>query len=397
MSSRARLLVALVSTGLIGYVAVGSLLTRVLGDTSYGQLAIFNEVVRLVIDDYVEPVNIDRAMAGARVGMADALDGDSAYLDPEQFRHYEEGTSDEQADVGLVLTRRFAFLMVVAARPGSPADKAGLRAGDLVKSIDGRHCRPIPAVVGERLLRGAPGSTVTLGVLRAGTDPFEVSVVRERILPTPPDGHMLDGGVGYLRVTDFTPETGEALRTRIGALERAGATKMVLDLRDAAWGDPAEGKDVAELFLHGGTVAKEVGRSVTEQDLVADPARTTWTGPLAVLVDSGSAGPAEVAAAALLDAKRASVVGERTFGRAAVSRAVPLPEGGLVLTVAKYMSPSGKSIHGEGVEPSVPVAPAEPDEYEEAARPPETPRPDRILEKALEVLAAPPAAAAPAA
>jgi carboxyl-terminal processing protease len=394
MGSRARLIVALVSTGLIGYVAVGSLLTRVLGDTSYGQLAIFNEVVRLVIDDYVEPVNIDRAMAGARLGMADALDGDSAYLDPDEFHRYEEGAEEGQADVGLVLTRRFAFLMVVAARPGSPAEKAGLRAGDLVKSIDGRHCRPIPAVVGERLLRGAPGSTVTLGVLRAGADPFDVSVVRERILPTPPEGHMLDGGAGYLRVSDFTAETAEALRTRIEALKHEGATRMVLDLRDAAWGDPAMGKDVAELFLHGGPVAKEVGRSVSERVLQADPARTAWTGPLAVLVDTGTAGPAEVVAAALLDAKRASVVGERTFGRAAVSRAVPLPEGGLVLTVAKYMSPSGKSIHGEGVEPSVPVAPAEPEDDEEATQTPKAPRPDRILDKALEVLSAEPAAAA---
>jgi carboxyl-terminal processing protease len=394
MGSRARLIVALVSTGLIGYVAVGSLLTRVLGDTSYGQLAIFNEVVRLVIDDYVEPVNIDRAMAGARLGMADALDGDSAYLDPDEFHRYEEGAEEGQADVGLVLTRRFAFLMVVAARPGSPAEKAGLRAGDLVKSIDGRHCRPIPAVVGERLLRGAPGSTVTLGVLRAGADPFDVSVVRERILPTAPEGHMLDGGAGYLRVSDFTAETAEALRTRIEALKHEGATRMVLDLRDAAWGDPAMGKDVAELFLHGGPVAKEVGRTVSERVLQADPARTAWTGPLAVLVDTGTAGPAEVAAAALLDAKRASVVGERTFGRAAVSRAVPLPEGGLVLTVAKYMSPSGKSIHGEGVEPSVPVAPAEPEDDEEATQTPKAPRPDRILDKALEVLSAEPAAAA---
>jgi carboxyl-terminal processing protease len=394
MGSRARLIVALVSTGLIGYVAVGSLLTRVLGDTSYGQLAIFNEVVRLVIDDYVEPVNIDRAMAGARLGMADALDGDSAYLDPDEFHRYEEGAEEGQADVGLVLTRRFAFLMVVAARPGSPAEKAGLRAGDLVKSIDGRHCRPIPAVVGERLLRGAPGSTVTLGVLRAGADPFDVSVVRERILPTAPEGHMLDGGAGYLRVSDFTAETAEALRTRIEALKHEGATRMVLDLRDAAWGDPAMGKDVAELFLHGGPVAKEVGRTVSERVLQADPARTAWTGPLAVLVDTGTAGPAEVAAAALLDAKRASVVGERTFGRAAVSRAVPLPEGGLVLTVAKYMSPSGKSIHGEGVEPSVPVAPAEPGDDEEATQTPKAPRPDRILDKALEVLSAEPAAAA---
>ena len=156
MSHRTRLLVALVSTGLIGYIAVGSFLGRVLGDTSYGQLAIFTEVVRLVLDSYVEPVNVDRAMAGARLGMADALDGDSAYLDPEELRLYQQPPREADAEVGLVLTRRFSFVMVVAARPGSPADKAGLRPGDILKTIDERHTRPMPAVVADRLLRGAP-------------------------------------------------------------------------------------------------------------------------------------------------------------------------------------------------------------------------------------------------
>src|SRR5512141_436682 len=111
MSPRTRLAVAVVSTTLIGYIAVGSLLGRVLGDTSYGQLLIFNEVVRLVLDAYVEPVNVDRAMAGARQGMADALDGDSTYLEPEDFRLYQQPVRDTDADLGLVVTRRFSFVM----------------------------------------------------------------------------------------------------------------------------------------------------------------------------------------------------------------------------------------------------------------------------------------------
>ena len=385
MSHRTRLLVALVSTGLIGYIAVGSLLGRVLGDTSYGQLAIFNEVVRLVLDSYVEPVNVDRAMAGARLGMSDALDGDSAYLDAEEFRLYQQPPKEPEAELGLVLTRRFSFVMVVAAQPGSPADKAGLRPGDILKTIDERHTRPMPAVVAERLLRGAPGSSVKLGVLRAGADPFDVTVVRERIMPAAPQGRRLDDGTGYVRITDFAPATAEEVRTLVEGLQREGAPRLLLDLRDAARGAPADGAKVAELFLRGGPVAKLVGRRAEEELLQADAARSAWSGPLVVLVDNGTAGPGEIVAAALLDAGRAKLVGERTFGRAAVSKAVPLPEGGLVLTVAKYVSPKGTSIHGQGLEPTVPVAA---DREEDEDLPEGAPIPDRVLEKGLEVLKA---------
>lgn len=385
MSHRARLVVALVSTGLIGYVAVGSLLGKALGDTSYGQLAIFNEVVRLVIDAYVEPVNLDRAMAGARLGMADALDGDSSYLDPEQWKLVQQPLAESDAEIGVVLTRRFAFVMVVAARPGSPAARAGLRAGDLLKSIDERHTRPMPALVAERLLRGAPGSSVKLSVLRAGAEPFELTVVRERMAPAAASGRMLDAATGYVRVSDFTPRTADDVRAQVESLRRSGAERLVLDLRDAAWGAPADGVKVAELFLQGGPVGKLVGRRQDESLLQADAARSAWTGPLAVLVTNGTAGPGEVVAAALADAGRAKLVGEHTFGRAAVSKTVPLPEGGLVLTVAKYMSPKGTSIHGQGLAPTVPVQ--DEDDDEEPAE--GEPRPDRILEKALDVLKQP--------
>jgi carboxyl-terminal processing protease len=381
MSPRGRLFVALVSTTLVGYVAVGSLLGRVMGDSTYGQLTVFNEVVRLVLEAYVEPVNLDRAMAGARLGLTDALDGDSAYLDAEEFRAYQQSGRETDGDLGLVLTRRFSFLMVVSARPGSPGEKAGVRPGDVLKTIDGKHTRPLPPSTGQRLLRGAPGSVVKLTLLRAGSDPIDVTAVRERLSPSPPRGRMLEDGSGYLKVPEMSTRVADEVRSELEVLKRSGARRLVLDLRGSGYGVPAEGIKVAELFLHGGTAAKLASAGAEEEQvLTADPGRRAWELPMAVLVDTGTAGAAEIVAAALLESGRSQVVGEHTFGRAGIQKPVPLPEGGLVLTVARYLSPKGKAIHGEGIEPSVRVEDGEPAEGEEAEPG------DPILEKALEIL-----------
>lgn len=382
MSARTRLFIALASTAVAGYIAVGSVLGRVMGDTSYGQLALFNEVVRIVLDSYVDRIegpNLDRAMSGANLGLVDSLDGDSAYLDAEEYRAWSQPPKDD-SDVGIVLSRRYSFLIVVSTRPGSPAEKGGIRAGDLLKTIDGRHTRSIGVPVGERMLRGAPGSVVKLKVLRANADPIDFSLVRERLTPVPPKARMIEDGTAYLKVGEVLPRTAEDMRTELESVKRSGAVRLVLDLRGAAYGQPADGVKVAELFLKEGVVAKVVGRTVTEKTFTADAGRLAWDRPLAVLLDYGTAGPAEVVAAALLDSGRAALVGTRSFGRAPVQRSVPMPEGGLVLTVAKYVSPKGTPIHGKGVEPSTPVTlPSE--------EPGQTPA-DPILDKALEILRA---------
>ena len=384
MSSRSRLFVALVSTVLVGYVALGSLLGRVFGDTTYGQLALFNEVIRIVMEAYVEPVNVDRAMNGARLGLTDALDGDSAYLDADEFRAWQASTGKENdAEIGVILSRRMSFLMVVTTKAGSPAEKAGVKPGDLVKTIDGRHSRPLSAVAGQRMLRGAPGSVVKLTLLRAGSDPVDVEVVRERLTPVEPTGRMLDAGAAYVKIAEFTPKVADEVRADVEGFKRAGAKQLVLDLRGAGHGELAEGVKVAELFMKGGVVARVAGAQSSEQVLNADPARAVWEDrPIAVLTDYGTSGAGEIVAAALLDAGRATVVGQPTFGRAPIQRAVTLPEGGLVLTVARYMSPKGTAIHGKGITPTVAVRdrPAE-DEDAEAQ-----PGGDPVLEKALEVL-----------
>jgi carboxyl-terminal processing protease len=184
-----------------------------------------------------------------------------------------------------------------------------------------------------------------------------------------------------VKVPEISGRAADEIRGEIETLRRAGARSLVLDLRGAAFGAPVDGVKVAELFLKGGVVAKLSGTQHPEEVFSADPARSAWDLPVAALVDTGTAGPGEVVAAALLDAGRGEVVGQRTFGRAPFQKGVPLPEGGLVVTVAKYSSPKGTAIHGKGVEPSVAVDLAE-DEDEEAAAPAR----DLVLEKALEVL-----------
>jgi carboxyl-terminal processing protease len=224
---------------------------------------------------------------------------------------------------------------------------------------------------------------VKLSILRAGADPFEVSVVRERIGAAAPSSKVLETGTGYVKVPEFSSKVADEVRAEVESLKKNGARNIVLDLRDSAFGSPAEAVKVAEIFLKGGPVAKLGGTRVPEQTLTADPARSAWSGPLAVLVDAGSAGAAEIVAAALLDSERATLVGEHTFGRAGVQKAVPLPEGGLVLTVAKYSSPKGTPIHGRGVEPSVAVSARTEDTGDEDTAPDNK---DPILDKALEIL-----------
>jgi carboxyl-terminal processing protease len=212
-----------------------------------------------------------------------------------------------------------------------------------------------------------------------------VDVVRERLTPVAPTGRMLDATAGYVKIAEFTPKVADEVRADVEGLKRAGAKQLVLDLRGAGYGELSEGVKVAEMFLKGGVVAKVAGAQSSEQVLNADPSRSVWDAkPLAVLTDNGTSGAGEIVAAALLDSGRA-VVGEPTFGRAPIQRAVTLPEGGLVLTVARYVSPKGTPIHGKGVTPTVAVKPPADDDDDATTRP----AGDPVLEKALEVLRAP--------
>jgi len=383
MSSRNRLLVLAISTPIIAFAFVGGYFGRAIAqDDTYQHLRVFEDVVSLVLNNYVEPVDVRDAMGGAMRGLADSLDPESAYLTPELVRSRESNDPGGPAEVGLDVTRQY-YLRVVSARDGSPAAKAGIRAGDFIRAIDNRPTRDMSAYEGSRLLRGAVGSKVSLLVIRGNAaDPHMVDLVREQVGGPELTTRMANSTTGYVRVVQFSADSATRIKQAIDALAQTGASRYVIDLRGTARGDLDEGVAAARLFVKGGTLAIRLGRQDQREPIAALPADGVVTAPVALLVDVGTAGAAEVFAAALDGNGRAETIGTNTLGRAARQRLVKLPDqSGLWLTNQRYLTPSGTPIHETGLVPDVIVELAE---IEFGAMPP---TPDETLQRAVELLA----------
>src|SRR5687768_4861673 len=385
MTSRTRLFVLAISIPIIVFAVIGGYLGRAMaqGDETFRYLRVFEDVVSLVITNYVEPVDFRQAMKGAMKGLTDGLDPESAYLTPDLVKSFESNASAGQAEVGLDVTRQY-YLRVVSARDGSPAAKAGIRPGDFIRAIDNRPTRDMSAYEGSRLLRGAPGSKVSLLLIRGNAaDPHMVDLVRERVAGPELTSRMADGTTGYVRVVQFTADSPGRIKQAIDALAKTGATRYVIDLRGTSRGDLDEGLAAARLFVKSGTLGVRLGRADRKEPIAAQPADGAVSAPIAVLVDIGTSGPAELFAAALAGNDRADLVGTNTLGRAARQRLVKLPDqSGLWLTYLRYLTPSGDPIHEKGLMPDVEV---EPVEIEFGSEPP---LPDTGLQSALQHLSA---------
>jgi carboxyl-terminal processing protease len=382
MTSRNRILVLAISTPIIAFAFVGGYLGQAMAkDETYQHLRVFEDVVSLVLNNYVEPVDVREAMTGAMRGLADNLDPDSAFLAADLVRMREANDPGGAAEVGLDVTRQY-YLRVVSARDGSPAARAGLRPGDFIRAIDNRPTRDMSAYEGARLLRGAPGSKVSLLVIRGNAaDPHVVDLVRERVAGADLVSRMADSTTGYVRVLQFTNESAARMRQAIDALATSGAARYVIDLRGTSRGDLDDGLSAARLFVRGGTLGVRLGREDRREPIAAQAADGTVTAPLAILVDVGTAGAAEVFAAALDGNSRADLVGANTLGRAARQRLVKLPDqSGLWLTYQRYLTPAGDPIHEKGLAPDVAI---EQPEIEFGAP---APTPDEALQRALQHL-----------
>jgi carboxyl-terminal processing protease len=382
MTSKTRLSVLMLSTPALLFVVVGGLMGNVAaprGDQTFQHLRVFDDVVNLVVGNYVEEVKIDRVMEGALKGLAEGLDPDSAYLSAQQVADVQGGAAMPDGDVGLEITRQY-YLRVIAARDDSPAGKAGLQTGDYVRGIDGKPTREMSVFEGYRLLHGQPGSKVTLTIIRGNAaEPHEVTLVREKPPATMVSGRSLTPEVGYVRISSFRNGVVEQLKKQVADLSRAGVKSLVVDVRHTAEGPLENGIAAARLFVKSGTLAIKGGREAgsNENDskakgaaerkasapqdapretIAAQPGDGAIDLPVQVLITTGTAGAAEVFAAALDGNKRADLVGEHTIGRAGIQKLVKLPENrGLWLTYARYLTPSGEAIHGKGLKPDVEV------------------------------------------
>jgi carboxyl-terminal processing protease len=394
MTSRIKLFVVSTSTCLVFVLLFGAMRGRSASpEDTYRHLAVYTEVLSRIKSDYVEEPDMKSVTLGAVNGLLESIDPYASYLNADQYKQWMKSKDQHRAGVGLVLSKKFGYVGIVDAIPGSPGAKAGLSTTDVLETINGVATRDMPLAFAELLLEGEPGTTVEVGVLRLRKpEPQKITLTRAAVQYPAVTAKMEPEQVGLIQAQSLEGSKVKEIAAKVEELQKQGAKRLVLDLRHCSTGGPDEGTKLANLFLDKGLITYIEGQKVQRQDFSADAAATISRLPLAVIVNRGTANGAEVAAAALLDDKRAEVVGERTYGNASVRKAITMDDGSaVILSVAKYYSPGGKAIQDTGVTPSVPVAEAEAVTVDDDGNPatPEVPAQggeDVLLKKAIEVV-----------
>lgn len=364
-------------------------------DGAYRQLSVYSEVLSRVRSDYVEDPNIGNVSNGALHGLLEALDPNSSYLSPQEYQRYKQ-FGQPAAGIGAAVSKRFGYGDVISVVPGGPADKAGLAAGDIIEALNEQSTREISLAELSGLLGGPVGSVVNISVVRpTKAQPTKVSITREAVKYPAVSSRMLENQIGYVRAEGFPGGRAQEIASRIADLQKSGAKRLILDLRNSGDGEIAEGISTANLFLDHGQIAYLEGQKYPRQNFTADPAKAMCRLPLVVIVNKTTAGAAEIVAGAILENARGDVLGDKTFGAGSVQKTIDLQDGGaLILSVAKYYTPGGKAIADIAITPNV-MVPDKSDELlaaedtevvpDETEKPePKKDQPDEQLRRAIE-------------
>jgi carboxyl-terminal processing protease len=327
---------------------------------AYTQINVYGEVLQHIQSDYVEVPNLPLVTNGALRGLLESLDADSSYLTAADYKAYKADKGGK-AQVGINVSKRYGYATVVSVVPDSPADKANLSDGDIIEAIGTQDTRDLSLAMIQVLLEGAPGSTLEIGVIRPRkAEPEKITLIRSLVQEPAVAEAVYDGSsVLYLKPMILDHDHVQQVEQKLKAMNKSGNKKILLDLRDVAAGSMPEAIRLANFFIGTGTLATLEGQTVPKQTFSADPSKAiNTTAPLVVLVNRGTSGPAEVVAGAILDDKRGDLVGEKTFGEGSMQKTFDLADGGaIILSVAKYASPSGKQFEDVAVTPGTLVAP----------------------------------------
>ena len=391
MSAITKKLVVVLSVVVLVFVSVGYVRGKSADDKAYRALAVYSEVLDRVQREYVDEPNLHQVTAGALHGLFDSLDPQSSYMSPLEYTDYKQkSAASPKAEAGLALTKRFGYISVISALPDSPAQKAGLQLGDVLEKIAGFTTGQMAIEQAQLLLSGDPGTTVKLSVIRRGkAEPQDMEITLAK-LPAPKlVEDRLNGDVAYVRIPEFQPGEAKQIRDELVQLEHQGAHKLILDLRNCALGDDAEGISTAQLFLSSGTITTLKGQTMSPVVSSADAAKVAWSQPMTVLIDTSTAGPAEIVASAIADNHRGETIGIRTYGTASQQKLIQLDDGSaLILTLANYYTPGGKEIPVDGVTPTREVRPSLEDvaSADQLLPPPSSSPTDPDIKKAIEIL-----------
>jgi carboxyl-terminal processing protease len=361
MNSRTKFVVVMSSTCLVALLLLGGVVSKgaaaddtlTADNNVYKHLAVYSEVLSRIKSEYVEEPNMSSVTLGALNGLLESIDPYASYLNPEQYKDYLKNYDAYKGDLGMVLAKKFGYITIVSVIPGSPAASVGLTTGDMLDSIKGVATRDMPLAYARLLLKGEPGSTIELSVLRRKPEPQKLTLTREIVKYPAVESKLLPNAIGYIKMASVSESEVKQIPGVIANLQKQGAQKLILDLRYSASGTPEDGIDLANLFLDKGLITYTEGQKSPRKDFTADAKKDITALPLIVLTNHGTAAAAEVAAGALQSDKRASLVGERTYGDASVLRPISMDDGSaIILSVAKYYTPDGKSIQDNGVTPA---------------------------------------------